>query len=554
MQFNSRLQPTQIGLGTSATDTGLLKLNYDYGTTQNNGNVLSQTITVNRSNQSPLVFNQTYTYDSLNRLKQAVEMTGTTQNWKQTYIFDRYGNRQFDVSNNNTTTLPQNFNANIYNPSVDTANNRFTSGQGYTYDLSGNLLTDAEGRSFSYDGESKQKTAANTGGTIGQYFYDGDSKRVKKITNTEIVIFVYDASGRIVAEYSTQLSQTPQTQYLTSDYLGTPRIITNELGTVVSRSDYMPYGEEIVGLGNRTSTDKYVSNDVREGFTSYIKDDETNLDFAKNRYFDAGFGRFSNPDPTLESANTIAPQSWNRYVYVLNNPLKYIDPLGLWGVAITEIDGKKVYVFYKTQDKDDAKSLLKQLGFDPNKKKDKTAQSILKAIEGSITTIDTKEGKKDVAQLSSIGEKLQDKDTKVYGDFLKTVEEKRLAQDEHKGTGGPKDDAYYDCSLTASKLAFPNEMKNKNKDNFGLKGADKLLEDITLSSPQDKNSLRMLDVVRYGNDDNRHFGNVLFKNDSGQAMVFSRDGINGAFIVRPINDSDLTKRYGNVTGTFRPRN
>ena len=44
--FNARLQPTQIGLGSSATDTGLLKLNYDYGTTDNNGNVKSQQIIV----------------------------------------------------------------------------------------------------------------------------------------------------------------------------------------------------------------------------------------------------------------------------------------------------------------------------------------------------------------------------------------------------------------------------------------------------------------------------------------------------------------------------
>jgi hypothetical protein len=42
--FNSRSQPVQIGLGTSATDQGLLKLNYDYGSTDNNGNVKSQII------------------------------------------------------------------------------------------------------------------------------------------------------------------------------------------------------------------------------------------------------------------------------------------------------------------------------------------------------------------------------------------------------------------------------------------------------------------------------------------------------------------------------
>jgi len=36
---------------------------------------------------------------------------------------------------------------------------------------------------------------------IGQYFYDGDGKRVKKIPSTETMIFVYDASSQIVAEY-----------------------------------------------------------------------------------------------------------------------------------------------------------------------------------------------------------------------------------------------------------------------------------------------------------------------------------------------------------------
>ena len=62
--FNSRLQPTQIGLGSSATNQGLLKLNYDYGTTDNNGNVKSQTITVPTvgANQGFTAI-QTYTYD-----------------------------------------------------------------------------------------------------------------------------------------------------------------------------------------------------------------------------------------------------------------------------------------------------------------------------------------------------------------------------------------------------------------------------------------------------------------------------------------------------------
>jgi hypothetical protein len=149
-QFNSRLQPTQIGLGTSTTDTSLLKLNYDYGTADNNGNVKTQTITVPGMTY-PLI--QTYAYDTLNRLKSAEEKSNGATTWKQTFLYDRYGNRNFDTAN--TTTLGSCSQAQC-NPTISATNNRFTSGQGYTYDLSGNVVTDAEGRTFTFDAEIKQ--------------------------------------------------------------------------------------------------------------------------------------------------------------------------------------------------------------------------------------------------------------------------------------------------------------------------------------------------------------------------------------------------------------
>ncbi|HRJ90510.1 MAG TPA: hypothetical protein PLX39_17670, partial [Pyrinomonadaceae bacterium] len=103
--FNSRLQPTQIGLGVTPNATNLLKLDYSYGTTANNGNVLSQTITVPTVGiNTGFSAVQTYNYDSLNRLKDATEMLtphggSQSQSWKQTFTFDRYGNRNFDEAN-----------------------------------------------------------------------------------------------------------------------------------------------------------------------------------------------------------------------------------------------------------------------------------------------------------------------------------------------------------------------------------------------------------------------------------------------------------------------
>jgi YD repeat-containing protein len=91
--FNNRLQPEQIALGTIQSGHDKLKLNYSYGTTTNNGNIQSQTITVPGLAYS---FAQTYVYDSLNRLSAAEETYNYGQTWKQAFTFDRYGNRNFD--------------------------------------------------------------------------------------------------------------------------------------------------------------------------------------------------------------------------------------------------------------------------------------------------------------------------------------------------------------------------------------------------------------------------------------------------------------------------
>lgn len=89
-EFNDRLQPTQIALGTTPGATNLLKLDYGYGTTANNGNVLSQTITVPGMTH-PLI--QNYTYDSLNRLEAAAETSTTVQTWKQSFSGSSHNGR-----------------------------------------------------------------------------------------------------------------------------------------------------------------------------------------------------------------------------------------------------------------------------------------------------------------------------------------------------------------------------------------------------------------------------------------------------------------------------
>lgn len=323
-QYNSRLQPVQIGLGASASTQNLLKLNFDYGTTANNGNVKSQMITIPTVGASQgFAATQNYSYDSLNRIKQAVETIPSQTGWQQAFIYDRYGNRRFDTANNATTTLMPNCPVAVCNPEINPTNNRLI---GYGFDSSGNTSQDANDQTFIYDAENKQVQVNNVNGIVGQYFYNGDGQRVKKVVpNTgETTVFVYDASNKLVAEYSTMVASATiaKISYLTNDHLGSPRITTDALGQVISRRDFMPFGEEITRAN-------YGSDSVRQKFTTYERDNETELDFAEARYYNNSLGRFTSVDPLMASADVEIPQSWNRYVYVMNNPLVFIDPTGM---------------------------------------------------------------------------------------------------------------------------------------------------------------------------------------------------------------------------------
>ena len=62
-------------------------------------------------------------------------------------------------------------------------------------------------------------------------------------------MFVYDGSGTLVAEYTALTGNdpapAPQVSYLTQDHLGSPRVVTNQNGEVIKRTDWMAFGEEV---------------------------------------------------------------------------------------------------------------------------------------------------------------------------------------------------------------------------------------------------------------------------------------------------------------------
>ena len=146
--------------------------------------------------------------------------------------------------------------------------------------------------------------------------------------------------GQLVAEFGGTAPDQPGTRYLTSDHLGSTRVVTADDQSVLSRHDYLPFGEEIgTAYGGRSAVSGYtasLADGPAQKFTGKERDNESGLDYFGARYLGGAAGRFTGVDPKRFSSRTVAnPQKWNKYTYVLNNPLAFVDPDGQEEIKVT---------------------------------------------------------------------------------------------------------------------------------------------------------------------------------------------------------------------------
>ncbi len=133
------------------------------------------------------------------------------------------------------------------------------------------------------------------------------SRRAAKITQ------YYYLGGQRVAMRSPDGTIT----YLHPDHLDSASLSTDAAGAVVARQRYYPFGAIRDETGN-SPTDF--------GFTGQRLDASTGLMYYRARYYAPGLGRFVQADTMVPNPGN--PQSFNRYAYVMNNPLRYTDPSG----------------------------------------------------------------------------------------------------------------------------------------------------------------------------------------------------------------------------------
>ena len=323
--------------------------------------------------------------------------------------------------------------------------------------------------------------------------------------------------------------------------------MTGQDQSVKSRHDYLPFGEEVgAGVGGRTTNQGYSQPDgVRQGFTGYEGDAETGLNYAQARYHSPTMGRFTSPDPTLLSVNAFNPQSWNRYTYVLNNPLLYVDPLGLWelyyedrykekknkdGTVTKVFDRREVYA-RKSKDGDDGASLAKQLGL-----KGKDAEKFAAKI-GDGNNIRLAEQGGDVGR---VFDRVEDGLTEQVKWEAKNSG--KLAELAAKDVYGP---SHSDCSRTACEIGLGQFLGLQ----VGTDVLDPLLD--TAARPVAESDARVGDIIRYAKENNvaTHFANFIFRNDDGTPMAFSKSGETGRYERR-----SAASLQGSSYGTIRGRN
>jgi RHS repeat-associated protein len=109
-------------------------------------------------------------------------------------------------------------------------------------------------------------------------------------------------------------------EYYHLDALGSVRAVTNDQGAVIARHDFLPFGEEVAPQNPAKD---------RKLFTGQERDFETGMDYFTARQLRPDLGRFLAPDPLAALPTRLSSQGFNAYGYVLNNPLRLIDPSGL---------------------------------------------------------------------------------------------------------------------------------------------------------------------------------------------------------------------------------
>lgn len=328
----SGFQPVTYGYDATSRLTGIVQGPHTAALTYDPANrrtslVLPNGITV------------TYTYDDASRLIAQTYTGPTGVLGDLTYTYDPTGNRLATGGSFARSGLPAAVLATTYDP----ANQQLAFGDvTQTFDPNGNLLTqtDATGTT-AYTWDARNRLVAISGPTVNAAFaYDALGRRIGKTINGQSTSVLYDGLDTVwesgpggdatylrtlaIDEALARTDGTGTATYLT-DTLGSTVALADSGAGVVTEYAFAPFGKTAVTGSPSTNPFQFTGRE----------NDGTGLYYYRARYYDPGRGRFVNEDPI-----GFAGGDPNLYGYVWNNPLSWIDPLGLAMIGSRPLDSK----------------------------------------------------------------------------------------------------------------------------------------------------------------------------------------------------------------------
>ena len=306
----------------------------------------------------------TYGYDTLSRLTNVTTKLGTTVIAASTYTHDDAGNRLTKTTESYSESYD-------YDPTyrLDTVTRDFVLTEDYGYDAVGNRLSSLNYPTWTYNDRNELQSFNGTsytydlnGNRVGKtdpsgswtYGWNWEGQLLSVFPPTGAVAFRYETLGRRVWKNAGATNQRAYTYdgedilretnwvtgatltfihgpgideplaaedqngnffYAHADGLGSVVKSTNANGQVITTKQYDAFGNIQIG-----------ASDGRYAFTGREWDPETGLYYYRARYYDQVAGRFLSEDPIGFLGGV------NFYTYVMNNPVNFVDPSGLYCV------------------------------------------------------------------------------------------------------------------------------------------------------------------------------------------------------------------------------
>jgi RHS repeat-associated protein len=297
---------------------------------------------------------ESFVYDTLNRLTSATVGVSAAK----TFGYNAIGNltAKSDVGTYTYPPAGQPFPHAVMSISGSTINTTFS------YDPNGNQ-TAGLGRTVTYTSYNKPSSITQGARTI-TFNHAVDHQRFKQVTpegttryfdafDVHVELFTngtnqwneyLSVGGRMIGVRYLHSDETVTTRYFHLDHLGSISVITNESGAVVERLSYDAWGKRRFPDGSDDPTGSITSQTVW-GFTGQEQLTGVGLVHLNGRVYDPLIGRMMSADPVVP--DPLNGQTWNRYSYVINNPLAFTDPSGYCFLGLCGI-GKAISNFFSS--------------------------------------------------------------------------------------------------------------------------------------------------------------------------------------------------------------